>query len=284
MSFNLSKPYPQSTPLKSVRSAGIIALFVIGFLSVFQPFGMSAIENIKTKYIIFLGFGGITFFTASFLGVVPRLIFKQAYSPINWSTGKEIVHVGFNFLLVGGLNFWFAVWVFGFETNFITFLSFEGITLLVGGIPFSIMVLLRHNRLLQQNESSAVGLNQQLNLPHETQPDQTITIESDLKEESLTLAISNFLVAISSDNYVEIFHTSDEEVQKTVLRMPLKKLEAQLMPFENLVRCHRSYLVNLEHVSSFSGNAQGLKLTLKKMGEPISVSRSYVPTIKSHLG
>jgi DNA-binding LytR/AlgR family response regulator len=50
-----------------------------------------------------------------------------------------------------------------------------------------------------------------------------------------------------------------------------------------IIRCHRSYLVNLMAVNRVDGNAQGLKLSFSKslaMTHIVPVSRSFIADFK----
>jgi len=80
-------------------------------------------------------------------------------------------------------------------------------------------------------------------------------------------------------NYVVI---NDITLSKQTFRSTLSKLADELLVY-NIVRCHRSYLVNINAIKSVSGNAQGLKLQLKNTEQIIPVSRKYISKIKTIL-
>ncbi|RMG18958.1 MAG: LytTR family transcriptional regulator, partial [Bacteroidetes bacterium] len=78
------------------------------------------------------------------------------------------------------------------------------------------------------------------------------------------IALSDILFLHSDHVYVEI-HTLHH--QKILCRSPLKCLLAQL-PAEQFVQTHRSYIVNLQHVSRLEKDALYVRDT------PIPISRS----------
>lgn len=279
----LNQPFPLISYRRSVIQGIFIGGFVFAFLALFQPFGTKGIVEEALKYYSFAGFGLITVFAVVIFGAVFRWFFKDYYNPQNWTVGKEMIHIVMSFFIIGTLNYWFAIWVYDFNSNLITFLSFEGITLLLGGFPVSLLVLLRYNRLLKANLENASGLNSQLHQPNEDYNKQILQLKGELKNDELTIECGQFIYAISADNYVEIFYQV-EALKKQMLRMSLKNVEEQTQQFKPLAKCHRKYLVNLDHVKNFEGNAQGLKLFLDGIDETIPVSRSYVNTIKKHLG
>ena len=72
----------------------------------------------------------------------------------------------------------------------------------------------------------------------------------------------------------------ENKLKKVTHRVTLLSFEIQLKEVFSLVRCHRSYMVNLNKVKNISGNAQGLKLELINHSEIIPVSRKYIPIVK----
>lgn len=85
------------------------------------------------------------------------------------------------------------------------------------------------------------------------------------------------LVCLSAEeNYVEV-RLQREKDPVLLVRSTLAGLEAQLAAFHpRLFRCHRTHLVNTAKIRNVSGNAQGLRLKLEGLDEPIPVSRRYV--------
>ena len=59
-----------------------------------------------------------------------------------------------------------------------------------------------------------------------------------------------------------------------MLRVTMKKIEDLLYKNENIVRCHKSYFVNLNYVKNVSGNARGYFLTINNLDISIPVSRN----------
>lgn len=87
----------------------------------------------------------------------------------------------------------------------------------------------------------------------------------------------------NADNYVEIFYSKNGELTKELVRTSLKRLEKELVRFR-IIRCHRSYMVNLKNVSFTKKTKQGLHLELKDLKSPlIPVSKSYAYTVFNEL-
>ena len=84
----------------------------------------------------------------------------------------------------------------------------------------------------------------------------------------------------SLQNYVNIYHSTEDTIQKKTERATLKSCEA-LIKNTDLIKCHRSYIVNTSKIENVSGNAQGLKLHLYDYDTIVPVSRSYIPLFRA---
>ncbi|MDZ7899314.1 MAG: LytTR family DNA-binding domain-containing protein [Arcicella sp.] len=104
--------------------------------------------------------------------------------------------------------------------------------------------------------------------------------ESDLvftaenEKDTLTLSTQNLLYIESSDNYSTIVFLKDQQIVKELIRSSLTRLEGQIQA-KTIVRCHRSFIVNLDKVMKVSGNAQGFKLQLSETDFIVPVARKY---------
>jgi DNA-binding LytR/AlgR family response regulator len=87
----------------------------------------------------------------------------------------------------------------------------------------------------------------------------------------------------NADNYVEIFYANNEGISKELVRTSLKRLESELRDFK-VMRCHRSYMVNIKNVSLSKKTRKGLNLELRIENAPlIPVSKNYTSDILNEL-
>jgi hypothetical protein len=94
-------------------------------------------------------------------------------------------------------------------------------------------------------------------------------------ETRLSISRLGLLYIESSDNYAVIWYLNKGKVTRFLLRNTLKALEEQLVGTD-VLRCHRSYLVNFEHVKVIRRGKEGVYLELGVENAPdIPVSRSY---------
>ena len=90
------------------------------------------------------------------------------------------------------------------------------------------------------------------------------------------------LYVASEDNYVKIFYEQGEKVISYMLRSTTKNIEDSFG--KNLVRCHRSYLVNINKIKLFNNERDNMFITLKNsLVNPLPVSRSYRENVETLL-
>ncbi len=147
------------------------------------------------------------------------------------------------------------------------------ITLLIGLLPVIGVHLLESNKRLKNKVEEKKPISEHLseiNVPNRW----TLKINT---SDSRNFSISSLLYVESQKNNL-IFHFETESVMK--VRMTLKSLQEQLQEFTFLIRCHRSFLVNMNKVKEINGNAQGFTLELENEKDYIPVSRSYMKKIE----
>jgi hypothetical protein len=86
----------------------------------------------------------------------------------------------------------------------------------------------------------------------------------------------NLLYLESAENYVNICYLNKDKVSKYLLRDTLKKIEETFAGTE-IIRCHRSYMVNFEKVKIIRRDRDGLKLGFDNpLVTDIPVSKTYI--------
>ncbi len=98
----------------------------------------------------------------------------------------------------------------------------------------------------------------------------------------LTLTSEALLYIESADNYIIVHYTEAAVLSKKMIRNSLKNIEVILQPF-NCLRCHRSYIVNLEQAVQLTKINSIHMLQLKACDTLIPISRSTIQTIKKSL-
>lgn len=287
----LQAPFPNSnSPDEQIRQAGGIGVLISLALFVFQPFGLSDSNSSLWLLLICLVFGLITTVVILLNGWLLPKVNPKDFSEKNWTVGKEILYVLWNFFTVGCANFLF-IWILGNAMTINNFLWMQLSTLMVGGFPVALSTIWQHNRLLRrslQEVAQMQDLHKDHHLRHlddveETSTERLLKLEGKNQDEVLVFPANKLRYLCADGNYVEVYHAPDHLQKPAVIRTTLSELESQLEGFPFIQRCHRKYLVQLEEVDHYSGNAQGLKLHLHGISEPIPVSRSYLQSVRAYL-
>ncbi|MFZ2286734.1 MAG: LytTR family DNA-binding domain-containing protein [Bacteroidales bacterium] len=100
----------------------------------------------------------------------------------------------------------------------------------------------------------------------------------------MSLKRSDILYMQGSDNYVTVWYQAQNRVTKFMLRNTLRTLEDELKQ-ESVIRCHRSYLVNIEKVKLIRREKEGLALELDSTPpSTVPVSRTYMHEVLTSFG
>ena len=285
--LRLNQAYPfENRETKRIRDALVFSVFVFLFLFVFQPF---QIGNFKEHTLaVSAGYGMVCLLLMLILNVAIVRWSPNYFDEKNWTTGRQIFWTLTNVFLIGMGNFLYShqIGVVSFSWNGLA--KFQFFTIAVGAFPLVISVLYNQSRLQTKYAQSSdslnatiteTALNQEGNQALKTE--QKITIPSQYTQENLSLFPDDLLFIRSADNYIEVFFMNGNTVEKHLLRNTLKSTES-ILTDTNFFRCHKSFLVNLTHVSHISGNAQGYKLHLSATDDVIPVSRSNNDFLKSY--
>lgn len=283
MKWNIFRePYPfnESTP-KAILSAIFFGLFIFLFLRIFEPFGLNNYHsNLKT--IKLLGYGAVTTFTLIANFLIFSKLFPKWFNRESWTVLKNICYTTWMFFCIGFGNLAYSVSQRFLNFTLDGFLFYQGMTILVGLIPVTISTFIVYNKRLSASLKQANELNSTINKREESHT--IVNIPSKNKSEELKIDIHSLLAVKAIENYVELYFQENNQLKKEILRNSLKEIELTLTNFNFIQKCHRSYLVNLQLVKHFNGNAQGLTLSFDHDLEiEVPVSRSYVKSIKENL-
>ena len=103
---------------------------------------------------------------------------------------------------------------------------------------------------------------------------QLIEFKGQGSKDQITLSLANFLYGKSQDNYVELYFLEKEQLKKFLIRSSLSNISESINN-SVIVRCHRSYIVNLLHVTAIKGGNQDMILSIDPFDSTVPVSKSY---------
>ena len=93
----------------------------------------------------------------------------------------------------------------------------------------------------------------------------------------ISIMLENLLYVDSADNYATIHYLNKSKLSHFLIRNSLKWMEENLTKDSPLVRCHRSYVVNLDKVKVLRKTKDGIYLELDAVNTPdIPVRKPYL--------
>lgn len=269
----ISQPYPFYYKGRTLwKLAGILFVMTLLFSYLFQPFVVYTPEHKMDYFWISVIHACSPVVIIAFYSLL-RISSKREES---WNVGKEILLILVFLIVVGIVQFLIRDIIYDNPANWSLRYFFEEIrnTLFIGSLFAVLLVSLNFNRLNIRNIKNAHTVNVPSGRP-DRDAEVTIFIETEVKGDDFNLKLDDFLFAMADGNYVE-FYLRNGGTGKLVKRITIKELESTLKPFPNIIRTHRSYLVNLHHISSVTGNAQGYKLKLDSYIGMVPVSRQMI--------
>ena len=269
------KPYPFNSDL--MHNAKVV--FFIGaaiglFLFFFEPFNFNEF-TLKEKFIVSSIISLITFAVLSFSMIIIPSYFKKLFSRNTWNVLKEIIwNTWIIISLIIGYFFYFR-----FNTIFVIQPADVLKIILISFLAVSILVVLNRNRLVKLHLNVAVELNRKL-MSKLNEENDTVTVESEYKKDSIVLSVKETLLFKSAGNYVEIYYLENKAIKRHLIRTTLKNIEDLLINYNFIFRCHRTYLINTNFIEKAEGDSQGIKLKIKGINFSVPVSRIYLNKLK----
>ncbi len=265
--------YPKSESKKEILISSIFSgVSVYLFLLIFQPFGTNGISNLKLIQILF-PYAIIVFSGFYFVNLVS--IKKKTKE---WNLRMEILKTTIIIFLCSLVGYFYnTLFISKVDLSLLNFgyMLFYAFSI---AIPIcSVYILARFIYLNKHYEKSASKLSKKLK-PIElvNKPTNQIIINDFRVQENDIYFIE------SADNYCTFYYQNNSEIKSILVRATLKSVLEQIKS-ENVLRCHRSFIVNLKKVKEIKGNAQGYKLKLENCDYEVSVSRNYAEKVKFKL-
>jgi len=111
--------------------------------------------------------------------------------------------------------------------------------------------------------------------------DRIVSVQSDTRE-TLEVNLRQLVFIEAQENYSRFVWLEGDEINEKILRVTLKKIDDQIAD-ASIVRCHRSYIINMNFPYTIRGNSNGYRLTSKKFRDVIPISRSLGKEIIARL-
>ena len=254
-----------------------VSIFAIGFINVYQPFGSDTwIDNKKITTTTYFLWSIVLVSIGMIVVAISRVVMYQFSRRPNHGITiiKYIGWVFIELLLLSGAFTILALIVKGnlnLPTNDPMEIYINAIknTIYILFIPYILCIL-----FFSYQERSA-KLKELMNENIGFKSSSLISIRDSRGVLQLSVAKENLIYIESADNYICIWYIKNELLKKQLMRITMKDISEQLAD-TNIVRCHRSYMVNLDLVKVIRREKENLFLEL---GVPnvkeIPISKTY---------
>ncbi len=254
----------------------LAVIFPAAFFLIFKPFGIFNPSGGNLQNVVVAGYGIVSGVMAFLFFTVFPTLAKRFFKTFN--VGKALVYFLLFFLVLAVANYVYkTTWCGQGDYSWGGFWVVFKRTILIGVLPLALLVIWEKNRALK---NTSTLIHPPPSLLAVDQPDWILYSEN--RKEMIRLSQDRLLFVESADNYVEVHCAKNGHSEKQLLRTTLHKVEKEI---ESLVvmRCHRSFVVNLQKVTQATGNSRGLLLALEGTSKKIPVSRRYVPVVSDKL-
>ncbi|MBQ7533967.1 MAG: LytTR family transcriptional regulator [Bacteroidales bacterium] len=137
-------------------------------------------------------------------------------------------------------------------------------------IPYTIALLFLDNQHIKSKLKEIGDIGADNSIVH---------LKDEKGEIRLSINIENILYAESADNYVTVKYINNDKIVDFLLRTNLKKLSDDLRDTP-IQRCHRSFMINLLHVTSLKKDQTEFVIQFDTTSiKDITVSKSYQDSI-----
>ena len=277
----LNQPFPKL--VSRWKLIILISLFVAFFLIVFQPFGIHMMEN--NKLLTLSGYGLVTFIALFINLIIIESIFTNFFSEKNWKIWKEFTWLIWIIFSIGLGNAFYTDYIVDyFLFNFMFFVNFQLLTVVIGLIPTTILIISKQKYLLKKHLTSANDLNKKI-IQSKTGINEPLLIRfyADNDKDFIEFNNDEFYFIESSGNYIEIYLFNNDKIIRKTFRSTLKRALDFFNTIPEVVQCHRAFIVNANKIISAKGNSQGLRLSIENYDYEVPVSRGFVNIVKDKI-
>ncbi len=269
------KPIPAylTTKRNIIQLILFTAAFALLFINIYEPFGVNVWFKITRWQLLF--YSSLITLTGVLIVVGSRIVMYYQSRRSSLYYWQYFVWVLVEVFLMA-LFFTLYIRLILHDERFlpdIFKLSIQNTSLLLL-LPYSISWLY----FSWKDKNLAISLMTQGQLPHNTSK-LMIPFNDEKGVLRFSVKMENLLYLEASDNYVSIYYLNKEKVTRFMLRNSLKNLEEDLKGTE-LVRCHRSYMVNYEKVKVIRREKDGVRLELDlPSATDLPVTKTYLENV-----
>ena len=256
-----------------VRLIIFTAIFALVFINIYSPFGADKWFNL-TK-LQFFTYSSIVILTGVLVVVISRIIMYHVCKKKTINLSHYLIWIAAEILFMAAFYALFQKFVLKDSRIFTDLVKISAQnTALVLLLPYSISWLYLSWRDKKEKIDRMEEITSISGSPKEMIPffDDKSVLKFSVKKE-------NLLYLESTENYINICYLNNGKISRYMLRDTMKKMEEKFAGTE-IIRCHRSYMVNFDKVKVIRKEKDGLKLDFDNPQIiDIPVSRTYVDNV-----
>ncbi len=264
-------------PVGQVLNVIISTLFALVFLTAYTPFSDTSWFQLGTNSrffntVAFVGAG--TFFLACSRVLMTFAVKRLRHFPM-W---LYILWLFIEILLIATYHTCISHFQIQATDYSFTYIFAKSllITFIALAVPYTItdlMMLLQDTRQkLMLTKSDTVESDDEV-MPQHTEIINLMDNNGNLK---LSVKLDNLYYIKAEDNYINVFYQRSGNIASYMLRCKMKTIEDNCLDSSSLMRCHRSYIVNISKVSVLHNEADGFVIDFEREGlDSVPVSKTY---------
>ncbi len=256
-----------------VRLIIFTAIFALVFINIYSPFGADKWFNL-TK-LQFFTYSSIVILTGVLVVVISRIIMYHVCRKRTINLVQYLIWISAEILFMASFYALFQKFVLKDSRIFFDLVKLSAQnTALVLLLPYSISWLYlswrdKKEKIDRMEESTIISGSAKEMIPFF---DDKSVLKFSVKKE-------NLLYLESTENYINICYLNNGKISRYLLRDTMKRMEEKFAGTE-IIRCHRSYMVNFEKVKVIRKEKDGLKLDFDDPQiTDIPVSKTYVENV-----
>ncbi|MBO6024744.1 MAG: LytTR family transcriptional regulator [Bacteroidales bacterium] len=255
----------------------ISTLFALVFLTAYVPFSETAWFQV--------GRGGYFFITAAFVGS-GMMFLALSRVLMNWVVRKsrhfpfwvyllwlflEIMIIAVCHTLISYCEIQATDHSFGYLYGKSVLITFVALA-----VPYAVTILAILLKDTQQRlmltKSDTVESDDEV-MPEHTEIINLMDNNGNLK---LSVKLDNLYYIKAEDNYINVFYQRSGAIASYMLRCKMQTIADNCVDSSSLMRCHRSYIVNIKKVSVLHNEADGFVMDFEREGlDSVPVSKTY---------
>ncbi len=253
----------------------VFSILVFLLLVLFQPF-----EYRSYSFARIVGDSLLSAFLVLLATASTRIVFPYLFRYPLWTNQNVFIYEVKNALLDVLLFLMFSFLINMFFIGFATITYFDWITRSIKYVLIFETLLIPLSLFLKHYFRSDSTFSQEnvFLLPHHDTA--KLKLVSTSNQDCIEIFPCDLIMIRSWDNYIEVFYTKNDQVVSYLLRNTMYTVKTTLVKYPFIIQCHRSYMININKVKSFTGNSRGYQLRIEGIVDKIPVSRSRILEFK----